>query len=226
MTKKKSNGVLYKIFNVVVLIVPTSVYLFLSATILNINIAHEIYVAKDNTTIEYVLDREDSWFIYDTQDKAAFEGMVEWNSNVRHYGVRVSNGQVVKIGKIYKGANINADTGELELLDIKKFGLVKKESTSLPIAAIISIIGFVLGGLIISGKMKWLKKRKRLGAWVSLGLMTGLLFVMNMIVSNLLNVFLIMFVSWSIYCIGYLVKNGNVQEDRAEQLIGILNDFR
>lgn len=220
----KKSKIFYNLFNILVLVVPTSLYLFLSATIFNLNPTHEIFVGN-NPNIEYLQDRDDSWFVYDFDSNVVYKGVVEWSSDARRYGVRLFEGQTIKIGKEYKAVEMNVETKKLELVDIKKFALSKKEGVNLPISVIISIIGFVIAGLVVGGKMGWIKRRKRLATWLSLFVITGVLFLINMVVTNILNVFMIFFVSWSIYCIGYLVKNGNVAESNADKIVGLLKEL-
>ena len=65
--------------------------------------------------------------------------------------------------------------------------------------------------LVVAGKMKWLKHRIRLSVFLSLGIGTLVLYGISTIVSNMFNVFLIALISWSVYCIEYLIAQLLVQ---------------
>jgi len=66
--------------------------------------------------------------------------------------------------------------------------------------------------------MKIFKKRVRLSVFISLAVGTAILAGINLIVSNMLNVFIVALVSWGIYCIEYLVYKGLVKEDELKEL--------
>ena len=66
--------------------------------------------------------------------------------------------------------------------------------------------------------MEIFKKRVRLAVFISLAVGTAILVGINLIVSNMLNVFIVALVSWTIYCIEYLVYQGLVKEDELKEL--------
>ena len=72
--------------------------------------------------------------------------------------------------------------------------------------------------------MQWFKKRRRLGVFISLGVGTLVLYLINMVVDNLFMVFLIALVSWGVYCIEYLAMNGFKGDDELKNLTDALNN--
>ena len=104
-----------------------------------------------------------------------------------------------------------------DLTDIKKLEIQKETSYKLPLAFFISLMGVGIVALIISGKMQLYKKYPRISTLI--GLLTGtiILYVMNIIVSNIFNVFLIATVSWAVYCLEYMIKEGIINKDIAEK---------
>lgn len=217
--KKK---IFYKILTATTLILPMSVYLFLSATILNVKADYNITLFDNAEIMDYEL--ENSVFLYNLYDKIEFKGgVIKYLDKVDSYGVEVFEGDIVKINNDYFVLELKEN--KLEFVDIDVWKLGRKESVNLPIALIISIVGAVIVGLIYAGKMQVFKKNKRLAVWVSLLLGTGILFLIDMIVSNMLNVFLVATVSWTIYCLEYVVLNGVKDDNKVNNLINELQNM-
>jgi len=65
--------------------------------------------------------------------------------------------------------------------------------------------------------MQLYKKYPRVSALVALVTVTVLLFIINTVISNILNVFLIATVSWALYCIEYAVRNNMISGATADK---------
>ena len=198
MTSK--GKLLYKIITTITLLVPLPIYLFLSATLFNITPDYRI----DNVTIEEVISVDG--FVYTTNTEAVYDGVVIYSNG--NYGFVMDEDDILQVENSYYN-------GSLE--DIKKLELQKQTGYKLPLAFFISLMGVGIVALIISGKMQLYKKYPRISTLI--GLLTGtiILYVMNIIVSNIFNVFLIATVSWAVYCLEYMIKEGIINKDIAEK---------
>ena len=74
--------------------------------------------------------------------------------------------------------------------------------------------------------MGFLKKYRRLSVLLSLLIGTLILYGIDLIVSNMLNVFLVALASWTVYCIEYLVAMGFDKEKRLEEKEKLLKEKR
>lgn len=203
MTKKAN--LIYKIITAITLILPTSLYLFLSATIFNIIPDYIVY----DTPIEDMVIVND--FIYTTDTTVSYDGVVVYNADLDTYGINVTSDDIIKIGHNYYSLQDNA------LTDIKKFEVQKQVSYKIPITVFISALGVGIVLMVVNRKMEWYKKYPRTSVLISLLVGTIVLYIMNMVVANILNVFLVATVSWAIYCIEYNVKQGKLNSATAEK---------
>lgn len=198
MTAKSK--LIYKIVTIITLAVPLPVYLFLTATLFNIIPDYRI----DNVEVAEVTVADN--FMYTTNTDAILDGVVVYSNG--NYGFEVDEDDIVLI---------DGDYYNYKLEDIKKLELQKQTSYKLPIAFIISLLGVGIVALILSKKMQLYKKYPRVSALLTLGVVTLILFIINTIVSNVLNVFIIATISWGLYCIEYAVKTNAISHDVAEK---------
>lgn len=214
--------ILYKILTIVTIVAPVSIYLFLSATLFNIRVDHKVEIEK-NAEVD-IVTHSDRLFIYKYDNNITFYGTTKYDPTVRYYGIYLYQGETIQVNKDILVVEVNETQDGLILNEISKFALNKKESVSLPIAFVISGLGVLIVALVVGGKMKWFKKRKRLGVFISLGLGTLVLYLINMVVSNLFTVFLIALISWGVYCVEYLAANGFKGDDELQTLTDALNN--
>ena len=217
---------LYNILTSVTVVLPTVVYLYLSATILNIQYDYVATFDKDVVVsyYEWNYTEQPTLFYFSATREATFEGDVEWNNTYKAYGLYLKEGDILKENKDFRIVERNADTRELELVDINKFAIQTKESINLPVATMISIFAAVVVIMIKTGKMGFLKKYRRLSVFLSLLIGTLILYGIDMIVSNMLNVFLVALASWTVYCIEYLVAMGFDKDKRLEEKEKLLKE--
>lgn len=210
--KKK---IIYKVVSFITIVFPFVTYLFLSATILNVESSHTINKLGETEVLAYEMEK--SLFLYDDNNLLQFRSLVYYNDEIGHFGIEVFEDDIIRIDKDYLVV-AKDDNGKLELGDVNVWKIAKKEGVSIPIAFFISGFAVLIVALIYSGKMKIFKKRVRLSVFISLAVGTAILAVINLIVSNMLNVFIVALVSWGIYCIEYLVYKGLVNEDELNEL--------
>lgn len=210
--KKKSN-VLYQLLVGATFLIPTGIYLFLSATIFNIQIDYKVYGDKD-TGFEVVY-REDTAFVYSNRGTINFDGEVTYSPELGTYGIRLELDEVMTFNNDY--FVLERVDGVLGLNDVKRFALQKKEGVSLPITVIISILGVGIAFLVAKGKFKWLKEKPEIALFLSLLTGTIILYVINLFVSNIFNVFLILTASSFLYLIENKIHYAGVEDKSVDQ---------
>lgn len=216
--KSKKGNVIYKVITAITLFVPLPVYLFLMATLFNIKPDYIIYTTIDNVeVIEYIenenTDKEEHLYFLTTKDNATMEGVVEFRDG--RYGIFIEEEDIIKIDKNYYSYILKDNVRQL--VDIKKFELKKQQSYKIPISFLISVFGVLVVVLIINGKMQWRKEHPRLAALITMLTVTVVLYIINVIISNILGVFIVATTSWAVYCLEYLVYKGTIEDREKEQ---------
>lgn len=201
------NRTLYKVIVAFTLIAPMTLYMFLSATLFNID--EDIRV--DNVTSEELIITtiEDGYFAYTDNEDVIFSGVVTRLDGL--YGFYVDEDTIIRLDD---GYYIYEDN---ELVDIKATELQREQSYKIPMAFVISAIGVAIVVLVVMNKMQWYKKYPRLSALVALATGTLILWMIDVLVSNLLFVFLIATISWGAYCIEYLIDKGLIDEETGKK---------
>lgn len=211
--KSKHKKLIYKIITALTLLVPLPLYLFLMATLFNINPDYIIYTKIENVE---VIELEDSSFFLTTTDNAKIDGVVEFKNN--KYGIVITEEDIIKIDKNYYSYVENKDNDNVrELMDIKKFEIQKQQSYKIPTTFFISLFAVVIVVLIIQGKMQWHKKHPRLAVLVALLTGSVILFILNSIIGSILGVFVVATGSWAVYCLEYLVYQNSLDEKEKEK---------
>lgn len=215
--------IFYKILTAVTIVAPSLIYIFLSATLFNVKPTHKVELGKgaDIILVEY----PDRVFYYSSSHDIKYYGNVEYNRERQIYGVYLFEGDLIQVNNELFVLEKNVDKQTLELNEISRFKIQTKDSVSLPIAFIISFIGVGIVSLVVGGKMNWFKKHKRLGVLISLALGTGVLYLINMVVGNLFNVFIIATVSWGIYYLEYLALNNFKGDNEVDELKNAFNNL-
>ena len=223
MEKKnnKNKKLIYKITTAITLLVPLPLYLFLMATLFNINPDYIIYTEIENVE---VLELEDSSFFITTTNNSKMDGVVEFNNG--KYGIIITEEDIIKIDKNYYSYVVNEEKVR-ELVDIKKFEIQKQQSYKLPISFFISLFAVLIVLGIIQGKMQWHKKHPRVAVLVALLTGTVILFILNSIIGGILGVFATTTASWAVYCLEYLFYQNTLDEkDKANKESEILRALK
>jgi len=198
----KSN-ILYKLLVGATFILPTSIYLIISALFFNITPDITFYDLELGDLSVYIVE----------DDLYAVKGFTTANGHII-----VDNGETYALIKSDEIIKIGWRFYMIDLVDntptILERKLVEQETSyRVPIAVFISIFGVAIAGLIISNKMKIYKTRPRLATWITLFTTTITLALINLFVSNMLGVFIMVLISWTIYCIEYLYVQGKISGD-------------
>lgn len=210
---------LVRLLQVSTMAIPILIYVWLSATIFNVKVDVIMEMTGTNIHQEHYVNESDRMFIYTINANAKYiGGVVEFNSDVRQYGVYLKDGGVIKINKDFYGINYNEETKKLEMVEFSAFKISQKERVSLPIAVFISALTILIVVLVVGGKMKWFMKHKKLGVLMSLALGTGVLYGINLIVSNMFTVFWMSTILWVIVMIEDAVFLGLKKDSDVDSL--------
>jgi len=207
-----------KIFKILSVILPLPVYLFLSATLFSIEPTHIIQNAEFDEISLYTF--EDEYFIYTDNQEAILGGVVTYNPVLGKYGFEIDKDSIVRVG--YKFYGLEDDN----LIDIKQFEIEKRQSYAFPLSFFITLASVLIVVLITQRKMQWHKKYPLLA--VNLALLTGyvILLIIDTMVGDIKNVFLIAWISSSIYGISQLLENNIISSRQSSQLqSAILEDL-
>lgn len=214
--KKKSN-ILYNIITACILILPTSIYLFVVATIYGI----EPDVITTNDTVN-LLNDNDKHYIKVEEGYKYSGGQIEYNDIYDVWVIRVKEKDIIKVKGGFLQVKKNQETKNIELIEYDKKLLKKEENYKIPIAFFISVAGMLIVGGIISGKMNWQKKHPRIAVLVSLSTGTIILFIINFFIGGLLGVFITATISWAIYTVMYYTTQYQSVEKQQEEKVNHL----
>lgn len=204
MTAKASR--IYKIISALTLLLPMSVYLFVSSLITRIEYDYEVNVKMAELS---VVELEQEAFIYDTTTKALINGIVRYNDDLATYGVYLDDSTVLKAKDGYYTYTQDKD-GLWQITNVKSAEIAVQRGWKIPLTFIINVLGVFIVLMVVSGKMGWQKEHPRLAVLIALITGTLVLAVVNVIVSNLLGVFIVASISWGLYYLEWLWKNNKI----------------
>lgn len=218
--KKKSN-ILYNIITACILILPTSIYLFVVATIYGI----EPDVITTNDTVN-LLNDNDKYYIRVEEGYKYSGGQIEYNDIYDIWVIRIKEKDIIKVKGGFLQVKKNQETKNIELIEYDKKLLKKEENYKIPIVFFISVAGSVAGilivGAIISGKMTWQKKHPRIAVFISLLLGSTILFIINFFIGGMLGIFITATISWGIYTVMYYTTQYQSVEKQQEEKVNHL----
>jgi len=110
--KKK---ITYKVVSFITIVFPFVTYLFLSATILNVEASHTINKLGETEVLAYEMEK--SLFLYDDNNLLQFRSLVYYNDEIGHFGIEVFEDDIIRIDKDYLVV-AKDDNGKLELGDV------------------------------------------------------------------------------------------------------------
>lgn len=177
-----------------------TIYLFLSATLFNVNAD----ITVKNATVSDLIINED--FIYTNNENVVYNGSVTYYEG--NYGFFVDEDTIIKTDDGY----YNYKLEEFNATELRK-----ETSYKLPMAFLVSVFGVGIVLLVVNRKMQWYKQYPRIFVLVSLTMGTLTLLAIDVVVSNLLYVFLVATISWALYCVEYMVNQGLIDEKDAKK---------
>ena len=209
----KKGRLIYKLITSATIILPTSIYLILSATLFAVTPDVTVYAEIDDISI-FTLGKGE-YMLYSENTAVSYSGVVIYNDSIQRHGVVVDTDDIVRVGRdYYSFRDVNGVVGFHE---ITRREIRTTESYRVPLAVVISIVGGLIAFLIVQGKMNWHKDHPRAAAFVALLTATVILFIISVIVNNMLNVFIIATVSWGAYCLEYMAKENMITQQEADK---------
>ncbi len=200
MKKKK---LIYNIITSITLGLPIVVYLFISATIFKVEPDYRLFNFPIEEVNEYITE---NFIIF--SDGVSVEGNIELIEENGKLGFYVEEEEILLINNKHL---YQYKQGKLEEVEKKLFK--KEERWKIPTAFFISLaaVGIVL--LIY----KRVIKIPELNVLIALATGTAILALMNMIISNMLHVFIIALSSWTAYCIEKVIYTSSLKTDKVEE---------
>lgn len=216
MTNKGKS--IYKIITIITLALPLPIYLFISATIFNINPDYIIEnIELEEMIVEEVeIEEETYYFAYTENQDAIYNGTTLFKNGV--YGFYLDADDVLKLDSGYYSYNDENEEETLMFNDVKLLEKQTQTSYKIPLAFVISALGAGIVLMVINKKMEWYKKYPRVATLLALAMGTIILYIINIFASNILSVFLIATLSWGAYCVEYLVNKGIISSAKAEKI--------
>lgn len=192
---------LYKLLVFLTFLIPTGAYTLINAIMVKPD--YDLYVEVENPENVRVIKHMEGFKIY-VIDGIAIDGVLHQDDN---YGWAFTGDEnsVIKINKDYYQYVDN----KLEKQTIKL--LKEKQGKTIPLSLLAIIIGGVIIGLIVYRKAtKNNNKHWRVSVLVSLLVGTGLLFVLDLFISNIFYVFLTATISWVVYMVEHYFHNNKI----------------
>jgi hypothetical protein len=205
-----SKQAIFKLVKILTLAIPLPVFLFLSATLFSIQAD---YIINANISTVEVIEYNEGYFIYSTDQTASISGLVIYNDGL--YGIEITSDDIIKIEKGYY-SYLEVD-GVYELRDVRRLELQKEQSYKIPLSFFISLIGVLIIVLIVQNKLKWHKDHPKGAVMIALITGTVILYVIQLIVSSVLGVFVVATASWGLYLIEDLVEKNAMTKTQAEK---------
>lgn len=199
MTKRK---ILYAL----TLTLPTAIYLLVYALIFSIT--PDLTIDDDIANLS-VVTYGDEYFIYGDNQTQYIGGYVVYNEDV--IGAVIDNDDVIKIGWGYY-SYVADENGVYALTNIKDIKQTEEQGWQIPISLVISGIAIAIVVMIMLGKFDAIKKRPYVSVLVSLWLGTGVLYIVSFITNNMLGVFLMASISWTIFMIEKKYNDGKLTQ--------------
>lgn len=221
----KKTQLIFKVVKSLTLAVPLSLYLLLSSI---------LFQTQADYALETEIKEEELYsFIGTTIEDRFYVHPVMWEEYGEYTltgtksndGYEMTDKQVFRINNKLYGANFDEETNQWTIQDVSRLQIKKEQGWKIPIAFFMTLFGVGIVGLVILNKMQLVKKYPRVSVLVALGLGTAILYVINLIVSNIFNVFLIATISWAIYLIEHLVEQGKLTEKETDKAEDSLKDL-
>src|SRR5690625_1225472 len=210
---KKRTKFLFNALMVLTIFVPTSLYVYITATIFKVE--PDYIIQNANIGDLRLLNNDDDYFIVSDEPSAVFAGTVVYNADLDTYVLLVDLGEVIKIDKTYY--NITEDG--FNELDLKKLKEEAKTSNGVTAATIIAL---AIVAVIIIRKLNLGKQYPRIAVMISLLIGTGVLYGLNTIIRDMLYVFVAATASWAVYLIEYTVYFNKLSDNERARIISRL----
>lgn len=202
-----------KIIYALTMILPLSIYLLIYSLLFSIT---PDLIIEDDINDLSVIEYKDDYFIHGDVETEFIGGyVVVYNGKI---GAVIDNDDIIKVGRKYYSYTVDKEDGQLKLLDVTKIEEQEEKSNSVPIWFVITAISTAIVAMIIIGKFDALKKRPYQSVAVTLWTVTGFLWLISFIATNMLGVFLVASISWTILLFERAWLNGKITEEEKNKV--------
>ena len=195
-----------KIIYALTMLLPMSAYLIIYSLLFSIT---PDLIIDDEIADLSVITYEDEYFIYGDIETQYIGGYVLYNEGV--IGAVIDNDDIIKIGSGYYSYTQDEE-GVLRLVDIKDIERQEQQGSKLPISFVISAFATGIVIMIIIGKFDGIKKQPYIAVLVSLWTVTGFLWLVSLIANNMLGVFVVASISWTMVIFEKLYHDGKLSQ--------------
>lgn len=226
MQLKNKFTLLQKIIFGATLLVPIIGYLLISSLLTTLPVDYEIKYETKTYTV-YHVEADNLLFIADDFGNIEWTiGQVVYNRSVQKYGIELEVDDTIRINK--DNMKVKVIDGRLEIAEMTKQDLAQYQDSSLGATFFISLLGIAIIVLIVSGKMNLQKSHPVLATLLALAAGTVVLLIINVVVSGLVDVFVIFTLSWLGFTLEYyyfkMKGKSNAEQERYFRKIQELDD--
>lgn len=201
------NKLIYRILVGLTFVLPISIYLIVMAASFKIY-SHASFGVNHNEVT--VVERFENEYILLDENVETFNG--KFTTINGEQLVLIHDETIYQFNDGYFVFE-NGAWSEYTVAEIKE-----AQGWKIPTAVAISLVGIVLVVLVISKKMRFHVKFPRAATLLALIFGTIILGVINLIVGNLLEVFMITTFTWAAYMIEYAIYNGFLTEQQGKKV--------
>lgn len=223
----------YKILVVLTFILPISTYVFVSAFVNNIeyNAYFEDAVVEDfefgrNEFGNYIYNIKRQSAVY-AEDVNVSNNFLYIQTQKKEYVIRIDKDYYVLHDRV-----LETQLRVAELTPYQEFYAKSPEKESKFTFSVFIVIGiFALGTLIVVGKISMdnikrkFKSNIRESILISLTITIGVLFVLNLVLTNALYALLMLWISFAAYYIEYKIYNKDVIEEKSSETLDLLKEI-
>lgn len=195
-----------KIIYALTMLLPMSAYLIIYSLLFSIT--PDLIIDSEIADLS-VVNYEDDYFIYGDLETEYIGGYVVYNEDM--IGAVIESDDVIKIGNTYYSYTEDEE-GILGLIDVKEIKRQEEQGSKLPISFVISAFATGIVIMIIIGKFDGIKKQPYIAVLVSLWTVTGFLWLVSLIANNMLGVFVVASISWTMIVFEKLYIDGKISQ--------------
>ena len=215
MEKTKKNKIVYNIVSFLTLAIPVPVYLIVMSCVFSITPNYTIAETslasvKENAVVEVVELEDDKSINYLKFDNTKLDYTISGDTVTIEDNFTILTFDDSTIILIKDEGYFKLTLSETNVLTWNNYSkeLIEKEMNyKIPISVTISLLAMVIIALLVFRKMDFAKKHPRLSVLLSLGLGTGILVVLETIITSMTDVFLVATLTWLAYCVEYIIYN-------------------
>lgn len=185
--------------------------------------APKIEIVGEDKDYDYIIDNNNYINYVKETDEIIFEAdKILYNKITIEGKVTINNPYFFKLGKNYYTFFVNEED-EVVFEKFNEYKLIKdnlvKKSVSLGLNFIVGLGVAAFAFYVISKKMSFVKKHRRLTTLISLTMITILTLVLNLIIRNFFLIFLAITISFGLYYIEWIIMRKKKGLPLSDQII-------